>query len=230
MWGWLMRRLVVVEPQAGASGGLSESLEQQGFLVRSAADPGDVPLSVDSFQADALICSFDLDDRDAVDLCLTVRSASDIPVVVVGDPDPGAVLATLDAGADKFVSEDGTPEMLAARIRALLRRVGRLPITVRRRVDVAEVEIDLDSLVVRRSGERIDVSSNELDVLLRLCRRPGAVVQREDLIEHIWGYGCRADAALRTTVKRLRRKVETDPVRPEVVKTARGIGYYLGVE
>jgi two-component system response regulator MtrA len=82
---------------------------------------------------------------------------------------------------------------------------------------------------VRRGGETINLTPLEFDLLACLARKPWQVFTREVLLDQVWGYRHAADTRLvNVHVQRLRAKVETDPERPEIVLTVRGVGYKAG--
>ena len=156
-------------------------------------------------------------------LSKSIRAEADLPIVLVTDLCTDNVIGVLDAGADKCLDPGQPPEEMAARIRSVLRRgPGRRVVLV-----LGSLAIDLDALKVTRYGRDVELTKTELDLLLLLASRPGQVYTREQLVESMWGYETAKDGALRAAIKRLRAKIEGDPARPEIVRTARGIGYFL---
>jgi DNA-binding response OmpR family regulator len=149
--------------------------------------------------------------------------------MITARTDPREIIAGLEAGADDYVTKPVDACELAARVRALLRQVhpgdpGR------------PVAIDAGDLVVRpaegrvlRSGVDISLTKTEFRLLCALAVAPGAVLTREQLLEQVWDYGYFGDTRLLDLhIRRLRRKVETNPANPTVVLTARGGGYRIG--
>jgi two-component system KDP operon response regulator KdpE len=113
-----------------------------------------------------------------------------------------------------------------ARVRALLRRVGSqgAPKPVRFRAD--ELEIDLDTRRVIRSGVEVRLTKTEWALLAELCQHPGKLLTHRWLLERVWGPGYVGDVdVLRVFISQLRKKLEQDPGRPKLIATDPGIGY-----
>jgi two-component system response regulator RegX3 len=155
-----------------------------------------------------------------------------VPVIMVtsGDDELDAVLA-LEAGAADHVTKPPRPRELTARIRAVLRRVGRQPspLTPAAPVSIFSlgpvcVDVSLREAMVR--GRAVDLSRKEFDLLTLLISESGHVVTRQQCMEKIWRDRKMGDSrTLDTHVKRLRKKIETNPAEPKHVLTVRGIGY-----
>jgi DNA-binding response OmpR family regulator len=203
-------------------------LAAEGFRVVGAGD-GESGLELLGQRPFDVVCvDVMLPGEDGVAVCRRIRAGSDVPVVIVsarsGNTD---VVGGLEAGADDYVAKPFAVPVLAARIRALLRRAAatRGGAGVR----VGDVEIEPGEGLVRRAGELVALTGTELRLLCRLASDPGRVFSREELLEQVWGYDYFGDTRLVDVhVGRLRRKVESDPGAPRVVVTERGAGYRLG--
>ena len=135
--------------------------------------------------------------------------------------DPIDVVVGLEAGADDYVIKPFEPAVLAARLRAVLRRVAAPSASPMLRV--GELEIDRDGMEVRMAGEPVALTPTEYRLLLELAERPGTVCSRERLLEEVWGYVWAGDTRLVDMhVRRLRVKVGA-----ETIETVRGAGYKL---
>jgi len=96
-------------------------------------------------------------------------------------------------------------------------------------LQIGDVTIDVAGHSVKRNGMPINLTPLEFDLLVALARKPRQVFTREVLLEQVWGYRHAADTRLvNVHVQRLRAKIETDPERPEIVVTVRGVGYKAG--
>ncbi|MCM3923324.1 response regulator transcription factor [Frankia sp. AiPs1] len=163
---------------------------------------------------------------DGLEFCRRLRAAGDVPLVVVADRlDPTGVIASLEAGADDYVTAPPvTPEVLA-RLRALLRRVHPQQATTSA-LSVGDLQIRPSEGVVIRRGEVQHLTRTEFRLLCELAVAGGRAVTRKQLLERIWGYDYFGGARmLDVHVRRLRRKVEVDPSAPTHILTVRGIGY-----
>jgi DNA-binding response OmpR family regulator len=199
-------RILLVEDDATIRQMTQLSLERDGFTVATAHD-GTSGLA--AFRADAP----DLVVLDVmlpgVDVRLTART---VPVdVVLG----------LEAGADDYVTKPFEPAILAARLRAVLRRVARHDASPLLRI--GELEIDRDGMEVRVAGGPIALTPTEYRLLLELAENRGVVLSRERLLEDVWGYVWSGDTRLVDMhVRRLRAKIG-----PDAIETVRGAGYKL---
>jgi DNA-binding response OmpR family regulator len=160
---------------------------------------------------------------DGFEVCRTLRAHSKVPIVMLTarDEEPDRV-AGLEIGADDYVSKPFSPRELAARIKAILRRAdNRHPEEI---LTSGEIELRRDARDVLVSGEQIDLTSKEFDLLACFLEHPGIVLSRERLLDLVWGMTY--PGGTRTVdvhVAQLRRKLGN----PESIRTVRGSGYKL---
>jgi DNA-binding response OmpR family regulator len=166
---------------------------------------------------------------DGVALCRAIRAESQIPVILLSArSDPIDVVLGLEAGADDYVTKPFEPAVLAARLRAALRRAGSVEEERQGTVEVGALVIDRDGHEVARDGEALQLTPTEYRLLIEFVDNVGMALDRATLLERVWGYGWAGDTRLVDVhVQRLRAKIEADPSAPELVQTVRGVGYKL---
>lgn len=218
-------QILLIEDDASLREVTAAGLTQAGFGVSSAGDGESGWSRFVSLRPDAVVIDVMLPGIDGFELCRRIRAASSVPIVMLtARSDPVDVVVGLEAGADDYVIKPFDMHVLAARLRAVLRRAGssNRPEVIR----IGSIELDVPAHLVRRDGEEIAVSATEFRLLVELARRPGMVFTREMLLERVWGYDYLGDSRLvDVTIQRLRSKIEIDSGSPELILTVRGVGY-----
>lgn len=203
-----------------------------GFLSQHGFDPlhinrGDWALEAFRRHASAVvILDLSLPGRHGLDVCRDLRVISAVPILILsGDGGDPAVIQGLEAGADDYLVKPIAPQLLLARIRALLRRPGRL-VRLSRRLEFGALVIDLDAYSVRLHGEPVYLTRMEFDVLWALASHAGYLLSRDALLEHA-REATRASArgSIDVCVSKLRRKLEDGRPPAFRIKTIRGEGY-----
>lgn len=166
-----------------------------------------------------------VDGIDGFEVARDLRAVdADVPIMFLTGADSlEARLAGFEAGADDYVVKPFDVQELVARMGALLRRAGRAePKSV---VRFADVSLDDAAHTVNRSGEEIDLTATEFELLRALLRRPRVVVGKSDLLSEVWGYTGYDHNVVEVHMSSLRRKLEAHG--PRVIHTVRSVGYVL---
>ena len=219
-------RILVVEDEPDAAAMLAKGLREQSYAVDIAED-GVIALEqayVNDY--DVFILDLLLPRKTGVDLCRELRESGTIaPILMLtardGVPDR---VAGLDAGADDYLPKPFHFDELLARVRALLRRGPALtPATLA----VSDLLLDTRTHRVTRAGRAIQLTAREYALLEYLVRRMDEVVNRADIIEHVWDDNYDSMSNLvEVYVQRLRRKID-DEHALKLIRTRRGAGYTL---
>jgi two-component system KDP operon response regulator KdpE len=220
-------RVLVVDDEPQIVRGLRVVLRNAGFQVDSAGTKEEALDALSHRPPDAVLLDLVLPDGSGVDVCRQVREWSHVPIVVVSAVgDEREKVRALDAGADDYVTKPFGSQELAARLRAVLRRVsdtGSEPA-----IGIGDLVIDLADRRVRRGDEHVHLTPIEFDLLRVLAQNRGRLVTHRQLLQEVWGpaYGDETHY-LRVHVAHIRRKLEVDPTRPRYVITEPGVGYRL---
>ncbi|SDP94989.1 response regulator transcription factor [Lentzea jiangxiensis] len=219
-------RVLLVEDDERIRQALSLALSDEGFTVDEASSGEEGVRRSAEEPFDVVLVDLTLPGIGGLEVVRTLRTRGDLPIIVVtARTDPGDVIAGLESGADDYVTKPLLANVLAARVRALLRRRG----PNREAVRIGELEIRPQEGLVHRAGERVHLTRTEFRLLLELAGAGGRIVTREQLLRKVWGYDYFGDTRLLDVhMRRLRRKVEADPDDPSLLLTVRGAGYRIG--
>ncbi|WP_086824801.1 two-component system response regulator CseB [Allokutzneria sp. NRRL B-24872] len=200
------------------------SLERDGFRVTVAEDGIAGLAAFRAHRPDVALLDIMLPGINGVSLCRQIRDEGPTPVIMLSArADPVDVVLGLEAGADDYVTKPFDSTVLVARIRAVVRRMGRAEQPSAKQLSFGDLEIEKDGLEVRRAGRRLELTPTELRLLLCFAESPGNVLTREVLLEQVWDYQWGGDSrVVDVHVQRLRAKIGQDRI-----ETVRGFGYKL---
>jgi two-component system, OmpR family, response regulator RegX3 len=221
------RRVLFVEDEAHIYEPFSRALERNGFqpvIARTAAEALELAESSDP---DLVLLDLNLPDGDGSDVCRTLRSRSQVPIVMLTarGTEMDRVLG-LELGADDYVVKPFSSRELISRIRAVLRRAGAAPESPRAPIAFGELSVDPAARAVTLAGEPVDLTRKEFDLLLELVTHAGHVVTREDLMSRVWDVNWFGSTkTLDVHVRTLRRKLGDDPSAARFIETVRGVGF-----
>ena len=222
-------RMLFVEDDPVIRQATADYLTRNGFDVVTAED-GDAGLEAWR-TSDPVLALLDvmLPGMDGVSLCRAIRAESQIPVILMSArSDPIDVVMGLEAGADDYVTKPFEPAVLAARLRAALRRVAPADEDRPAVMQIGTLTVDREGYEVTRAGEALALTPTEYRLLIEFVDNIGMALDRATLLDRVWGYGWAGDTRLVDVhVQRLRAKIEEDPAAPELVQTVRGVGYKL---
>ena len=226
-----MDTLLFIEDDDGIRLALRLALEDEGYTVVEAANAADGLSAFRSHDVDLVLLDLRLPDMSGFDVCRALRAESIVPIIIItAQTDTYDMVAGLEAGADDYVTKPVIPKELAARIRALLRRVHlhEASTAPARPARFGDVELRRDLGIVLKNGVELSLTKTEYRLLTEFADHAGAVLSRDQLLERVWGYEYLGDSRLVDAHgRRLRLKGEDQPDDPHLIVTVRGIGYRL---
>ncbi len=235
MQGTLDRRksVLVVEDDQLISDVVTLHLRDEGYEVTHVRD-GQVALNLLEHSSwDALILDLMLPGVDGLEVCRKARSlASYTPIIMISarSSEVHRILG-LEVGADDYLAKPFSVLELAARVRALLRRVDALSKALPNdspRITAGALTLDMVSREVSLRGQPLDLTPKEFDLLSFFAKHPGKVFSRLELLNQVWGYEHDGyQHTVNTHINRLRAKIEFDPAKPQCIVTIWGVGYKL---
>jgi two-component system KDP operon response regulator KdpE len=210
---------------------IATHLSRLGFEVFLAANGSEGIHLASVIQPQSIILDIAMPGMDGIETLSRLREWYTNPVIILSATDQEyEKVRALDFGADDYITKPFGSDELAARIRASLRRVGRLASSNEEEpvIEAGTFKIDLAGRMVYRYGQPIRLTRTEYDLLRTLALHAGKVLTHRQLLQAVWGpeYGEETEY-LRTFVKQIRRKLEEDPSRPEHIITEPGVGYRL---
>ncbi len=225
-----MSKVLVIDDDPSLLRALGLALGASGHTVIGASLGNNGLVEIASAAPDVVVLDLGLPDMDGIEVCHRVRQFSDVPVIVLSaDDDEKRVVAALDSGANDYIRKPFGMAELQARIRACLRDVP--DVQADRHDPVSEVQIGRLSLDLVRhsaylSGELLDLTFKEFEIIAFLARNVTKTVTHEMLLNAVWGKGYASESQyLHSYIHRLRKKIAG--AGSPTIRTLPGIGYVL---
>jgi two-component system OmpR family response regulator len=221
-------RVLVVDDEPSLAELLSSVLRYEGWEVRTAASGADAVRIARDFKPDAVVLDIMLPDFNGLEVLRRMRA--DIPhVCVLFLTAKDAVedrVAGITAGGDDYVTKPFSLEEVLARLRGLLRRAHLSREQAEGSLAVGDLTMDEDAREVRRSGDLIDLTATEFELLRFLMRNPRRVLSTAQILDRVWNYDFGGQAhVVELYISYLRKKIDSG--RAPLIHTVRGVGYVL---
>ncbi len=220
------QNILIVEDEESISSFVKMYLEREGYTV-TVAPTGEKALEALESKIDLVTLDLMLPDMDGLDICRKVRSTSNVPIIMLTarDEDIDKIVG-LEVGADDYLTKPFNARELVARIKSILRR-SNAPANTSKKLQCGEIHIDAARRECTVSGEQVMLAPKEFDLLWELLERDGEVLNREQLLEKVWGYTYAGDTrTVDVHVRQLRKKLgDACPI-----VTVWGSGYKVGAE
>lgn len=222
-----MSRILIVDDEPNLRHTLTYTLRQEGFETVAAADGEEGLERARSGHPDLVILDVMLPRMDGLEVCRRLRRESDVPILMLTARDTEIdKVVGLEIGADDYIAKPFSTRELVARVRAMLRRAAKTPVSTGAALELDGLNIDPVRHRVLLDGNEVQLKPKEFDLLSFLAQHEGQVFSREQLLAGVWGMDYAGDSrTVDTHVKTLREKLGDQAERPRWIETLRGVGY-----
>ena len=228
--------ILIVDDEPDVRALLRAGLEAEGFAVVEAGNGSDADDQLTSHSIGLMTLDLKLGGEDGLKVARDLRAKRNTPIIMItGKGDPIDRVVGLELGADDYIAKPFLMREVVARVRAVLRRYQAADASAAPeprstggpRYTFDGWSLDLPRREVRNpAGDRCELTTAEFNLLAILVQRPGRVLSRDELMDMLKGHDWTPlDRSIDALVARLRRKIEPDSERPQLVKTVRGVGY-----
>lgn len=225
-------QILIVEDEVALTTMLRYNLERQGFQVEEAADGQEALLHLSENVPDLVLLDWMLPVLSGIEICRQIRrrpATQNLPVIMLtARTEEADSIRGLNTGADDYVTKPFSMANLLARVRALLRRAGTVP--VKGQLEFHDLCMDLSTHRVSRNGRAIHLGPTEFRLLEFLMQHPGHVFSREEVLNAVWGRDLHVEPrTVDVHIRRLRKALNGEG-ELDVVRTVRAAGYALDTE
>jgi len=226
------RTILIVEDDRNLVDTLKYNLNKEGYQVVSTVDGGQALETAREHRPDVIILDIMLPTMSGLEVCRILRKEMTVPILMLtAKSEELDKVVGLEVGADDYLTKPFSMRELIARVRAMLRRTemgAPSPSEESSLMVLDTLKVDVGRHQATIADTLLDLTPKEFDLLSFLVRNRGLVFTREQLLERVWGYDYAGNTrTVDVHIRWLRKKIETDPARPERIVTIRGIGYKL---
>lgn len=211
---------------------IAEYAKKEGFTVVTATDGMEALEQFHAGTFDIVLLDVMMPNQDGFEVCREIRKTSEIPIIMVtARGEDFERIMGLDIGADDYIVKPFSPGELMARVRAILRRIGRSESGSQgSNLTYENLTISLNDYQVSIGGERVSLTKKELELLWLMASHKGKVFTRDNLLDSVWGYDYFGDSrTVDSHIKRLRAKVDRFEHHGWQIATVWGVGYKFEV-
>jgi DNA-binding response OmpR family regulator len=224
----MVDRILVVDDEQIVTEVVERYLRREGYDVKVAQDGAQALKIAGEWHPNLVVLDLMLPEIDGLEVCRKLRQDSAVPIVMLtAKGEETDRIVGLELGADDYIVKPFSPREVVARVKSVLRRTADT--TTKKSVSLlryGDLVIDRTAREVTLRGSHINLTGKEFDLLYFMAFHPGEVFTREQLMNHVWDYSYSAEYGTITVhIRRLRAKIEADPLKPRFIKTLWGVGY-----
>jgi DNA-binding response OmpR family regulator len=226
----IMPRILIVDDEPAIRDLIEILLRRENFDVYTCADGKAALEAFHKFNPDLVLLDLMLPDMSGHDVCREMTRNRKTPIVMLtAKNDIVDKVLGLELGADDYITKPFDGRELVARIKSVLRRLGKGEDTASEAVKHLNLEVNLTNKSVLKDGSAVELTLREYQLLEAFIRNPGRVFSREELLLKAWGYDFMGDSrVVDINITRLRKKIEDDSSNPKHILTGYGFGYRFG--
>lgn len=219
-------KIFLVEDDKVIAEEIERHLNFWNYEIKIAEDFQNIFDDFKNFHPDLVLMDVSLPFYNGYHWCKIIRKNSKVPILFISAADENLnLIMAMDLGADDYLTKPFELELLQIKIRALLRRTYEYIET--KNIFYKDIRLDCDKMIISRENKGMELTKNEFKILEILLEKPGKVVNRDEIIDKIWQTDSYIDDnTLTVNVMRLRKKLEDINIF-ELIKTKKGVGYYV---
>jgi len=219
-----MKRILIVEDDENLSRGIAFTFDKDGFHVLRAGTIKSARILYEQNSIDLIILDLGLPDGNGIDFCKTVREKSNVPIIMLTACDLETdEVQGLMSGADDYITKPFSLSVLRARVDVMFRRI---ELENNHIIKCGQLRLDVTKCKFYKADVEVSISTTEFRLLHYFMSNAGQVLTKEQILSLWDNQGVFVDEnTLPVNINRLRVKVESDPKKPEIIKTIHGLGY-----
>lgn len=224
----MTNRILVVDDEEIVTEVVERYLRAESYEVQTAHDGLQALRITSEWQPALIVLDLMLPGMDGLEVCKRLRRESTVPIIILtAKGEETDRIVGLELGADDYIVKPFSPRELVARVKSVLRRssnnTSRQPWEI---LTFGDLSINPSSREVSVGKDLVELTAREFDLLFFLASHSGQVFTREQLMNQVWDYSYSAEFSTVTVhIRRLRKKIESDPMKPKFIKTLWGVGY-----
>ncbi|ABP67619.1 two component transcriptional regulator, winged helix family [Caldicellulosiruptor saccharolyticus DSM 8903] len=225
-----MKNILIVDDEPHIVELIKFNLQKEGYNTFEAENGNTALDIIKNNKIDLVILDIMMSDKDGYEVLKEIRfnkGTRNLPVILLSakSEEIDRILG-LELGADDYITKPFSVKELVARVKALFRRIENLKPEVEEKIRFGDIEVDFTKRSVKKRNQEISLSFKEFELLKLLIENRGRVLDRDFILQRVWGYEFDGDSrTVDVHIRFLRRKLEDDEKNPKYIETVRGVGY-----